>query len=60
MQDASGSNCQLGLQATIIYVDTPSHVGPITYHTEARGGDTTCKSQKGGDFVSNIVLQEVT
>ena len=59
-QDASSSSCQLGLQATIIYVDTPSHVGPITYHTEARGGDTTCKSQKGGDFVSNIVLQEVT
>ena len=59
-QDASSSSCQLGLQATIIYVDTPSHVGPITYHTEARGGDTTCTSQKGGDFVSNIVLQEVT
>ena len=59
-QDASSSSCQLGLQATIIYVDTPSHVGPINYHTEARGGDTTCTSQKGGDFVSNIVLQEVT
>ena len=59
-QDASSSTCKLGLQATIIYLDSPSDVGPITYHTEARGGDTWCKSQSGGNYVSNIFLQEVT
>ena len=58
--DASSSTCKLGLQATIIYLDSPGNVGPITYHTEAKGGDTYCKSQEGGNYVSNIFLQEVT
>ena len=57
--DASSSTCKLGLQATIIYLDSPAAAGPITYHTEAKGGDTYCKSQEGGNYVSNIFLQEV-
>ena len=59
-QDASSSECKLGMQATIIHVDAPGSTGPITYHTEAKGGDASCTSQSGNNYVSTIILQEVT